>query len=109
MTSPIDPIRRANHVRRVRRSQGAETGGAPVIEDRGGPAPHETPPTPAPAETPGHAAVFAAQVLGQDGHRRGLRGGKETLDTARTVYNRTEYSGAADRRARKGGVAKTEI
>ena len=109
MTSPIDPIRRANQVRRVRRSQGAETGDTSEIEDRSVPALYETPPPPAPVQTPSPAAVFAAQVLGQDGHRRGLRGGKETLDTARTVDNQTEYSGAADRRSRKGGAAKTEV
>lgn len=108
MTSPIDPIRRANQVRRVRRAQSAEAG-SPEAEDRSVPAVYEPPATPAPVQTPGPAAVFAAQVLGQDGQRRGLRGGRETLDTARTVYNQTEYSGAADRRARKGGAAKTKV
>ena len=109
MSSPIDPIRRANQARRVRRSKGGGAGGAANIEDRSVPALYEAPPPPAPVQTPGPAAVFAAQVLGQDGQRRGLRGGKETLDAARTLYNRTEYSGAADRRARKGAAAKTEV
>lgn len=109
MTSPIDPIRRANQVRRVRRSKSAGASDARDIEDRSVPALYEAPTPPAPAQTPGPPAVFAAQVLGQDGQRRGLRGGKEVLDTARIVYNQTEYSGAADRRARKGGAAKTEV
>lgn len=109
MTSPIDPIRRANQARRVRRSKGAEASGASAAQDRSVPAIYEAPPPPAPAQPPGPAAVFAAQVLGQDGQRRGLRGGKETLDIARTVYNQTEYSGAADRRARKGAAAKTDV
>lgn len=109
MTSPIDPIRRANQARRVRRSKGAETSGSSGIEDRSVPALYEAPAPPAPVQTPGPAAVFAAQVLGQDGQRRGLRGGQEIRDTARTVYNQTEYSGTADRRARKGGAAKTEV
>lgn len=109
MTSPIDPIRRANQARRVRRSKGGGTSDASTIEDRSVPALYEAPPAPAPVQTPGPAAVFAAQVLGQDGQRRGLRGGQEVRDTARTVYNQTEYSGAADRRARKGGAAKTEV
>ncbi len=50
-----------------------------------------------------------AQLLGQDGQRRGLRGGPTILDTARTAYNRTEWSGSFDRRARKGRAARTEI
>ena len=50
-----------------------------------------------------------AQLLGQDGQRRGLRGGPTVLDTARIAYNRTEWSGSYDRRARKGRVARTEV
>jgi hypothetical protein len=65
----------------------------------------EPPPTPPPADG---AAVFAAQLLGQDGQKRGLRGGPATLDAAKSSYARTEWSGAADRRARRGGAAKTE-
>jgi hypothetical protein len=107
MTSPIDPIRRPNRARRVKRADNA----APSESmDRSVPAIYEPPPPPAPsAVAPGPEAAFAAQILGQEGHRRGLRGGKETLDTARTVYNQTEYSGAADRRTPKGRTAKTEV
>lgn len=107
MTSPIDPIRRANQARRVRRSKSADA--SAETQDRSVPAIYEPPPPPAAPRVGGAPAVFAAQVLGQEGQRRGLRGGKETLDAARTVYNQTEYSGAADRRARKGGAAKTEV
>ena len=107
MTSPIDPIRRANQARRVRRSKNADA--SAEAQDRSVPAIYEAPLPPAAPRVGGAPAVFAAQVLGQEGQRRGLRGGKETLDAARTVYNQTEYSGAADRRARKGGAAKTEV
>jgi len=55
------------------------------------------------------AAVFAAQMLGQDGQKRGLRGGPETLDKARTSYLGTEWSGHADRRPKAGQITKTEI
>ena len=55
------------------------------------------------------ASVFSAQLMGQDGQKRGLRGGPETLGAARSVYGATEWSGAADRRARKGSIGKTEI
>lgn len=107
MTSPIDPIRRAGAARRVKRSDDAARGES---MDRSVPAIYEPPPPPAPAGVaPGPEAAFAAHVLGQDGQRRGLRGGKETLDSARTLYNKIEYSGAADRRAPKGRTAKTEI
>ena len=50
-----------------------------------------------------------AQILGQDGAKRGLRGGKPVLDQARTAYLETEYSGAADRRPRRGVITKTEL
>ena len=51
---------------------------------------------------------FSAQMIGQDGQRRGLRGGSPVLETARTTYNGVEWSGTWDRRARKGRQAKTE-
>jgi hypothetical protein len=41
--------------------------------------------------------------------KRGLRGGREVLDAARTSYLKTEWSGPADRRPRQGQVAKTKI
>jgi hypothetical protein len=50
-----------------------------------------------------------AQILGQDGVKRGLRGGKPVLDQARSAYLETEYSGAADRRPRRGMITKTEL
>ena len=55
------------------------------------------------------AAVFSAQLLGQDGQKRGLRGGPETLGAAQRVYTKTEYSGSSDRRAPKGRATKTKI
>ena len=54
-------------------------------------------------------ADFAAQLLGQDGRRRGLRGGPETLDAARESYLRTEYSGPADRRPPAGRLTRREV
>jgi hypothetical protein len=46
-------------------------------------------------------AEFSAQMLGQDGQRRGLRAGPSQLDVARDAYNRIEWSGSYDRRARR--------
>ena len=68
------------------------------------------PPTdePAPA-APAGASEYAAQLLGQPGQKRGLRGGPETLDHARAAYLEAEWSGPADRRPPPGRIAKTEI
>ena len=107
MTSPLDPIRRPNAPRRVKRSDTAARGES---TDRSVPAVYEPPPPPAPSGVAAQPeAAFAAHMLGQDGQRRGLRGGKETLDSARTLYNKIEYSGSADRRSPKGRTAKTEV
>ncbi|WP_312160642.1 hypothetical protein [Phenylobacterium sp.] len=106
MTSPIDPIRRPNQTRRVKRSGDASR---PESTDRSVPALYEPPLPPAPSAATGPEAAFAAHMLGQDGQKRGLRGGKETLDSARSLYNKIEYSGAADRRTPKGRTAKTEV
>jgi len=109
MTSPIDPIRRAARLRRAARAEpesaeqaAAEVANLPVPVD----APRAVPP---PTERSASAAVFDAQLLGQAGQKRGLRGGPAVIDGAAASYNRTEWSGSRDRRARKGGIAKTEI
>ena len=48
---------------------------------------------------------FSAQLIGQDGQRRGLRAGPSLLETARTAYSRTEWSGSYDRRPKAGRLA----
>lgn len=102
MTSPIDPIRGTT---------GASNGGARRDPDRSLPVPvesrTETPPPPPRGRSDG-AAVFAAQLLGQDGQKRGLRA-PGTVETAKGAYTRAEWSGRIDRRARKGRMGKTEI
>lgn len=107
MTSPIDPIRRSERVRRAKRApvqrDEAEDAGAnlPV------PVARATPPAPAPA--PAAEPGFAAQLIGQDGQKRGLKGGPAVLEAAKSAYVRTEWSGPADRRAPKGRLTKKEI
>ncbi|MCR5873412.1 hypothetical protein LRS10_03915 [Phenylobacterium sp. J426] len=54
-------------------------------------------------------AVFTAQLIGQDGQKRGLRAGPLHIEAARGAYNKVEWSGSKDRRARAGRNAKTEI
>jgi hypothetical protein len=55
------------------------------------------------------AAAFDAQLYGQGGQKRGLRGGKPVLDHARAAYLETEWSGATDRRPPKGMLTKTKV
>ena len=94
----------AERRRTVRRKAEAEPGKALVPLE---------PPAPASPEPPrarrAAAATFAAQLLGQGGQKRGLRGGQETLDQARSTYLGAEWSGPADRRPKPGRITKTEI
>ena len=60
-------------------------------------------------ETAPPAGPIDAQILGQEGHRRGLRGGAPVLNQARSAYLGAEYSGAANRRPSPGVVTRTEI
>ena len=117
MTYPNDPEKRDAFARRSSRprrtgdpAQGdAETavsnpGNLPVVA--GPTVGRKRPEAPRP-ET--EAAAFAAHVMGQSGQKRGLRGGPQVLDHARSAYLGTEWSGHADRRPPKGVITKTEI
>jgi hypothetical protein len=110
MTSPIDPIRRAYGLSRIQRA--AQVGEAREAEEAKAanlPVPVEPVRPPPPREENVDAeAAFAAQLMGQDGEKRGLRAGPRHMDTARATYNKTEWSGAKDRRAPHGGKADTE-
>lgn len=65
-------------------------------------------PAPAPA-TDSSAAAFAAQILGQSGQRRGIKGGPPVLDAARSTYLGAEHSGAAERRPKPGKAHDTDV
>ncbi len=109
MTEPVGPVDRISRSRRVGRAAGVagrRASDQPVVDlpVRTEPRPEE----PAPPQ-PAGAAAFAAQIMGQGGQKRGLRGGPETIDRARTTYLETEWSGPADRRPPPGRIAKTEI
>ena len=109
MNGPIDPLRRPGPARRAlpapRDGERHETEEEVVfvVEDDA-PPPRREPPQ----RREGFAA-FAAHVMGQPGQKRGLRGGQEVLDTARSAYLGTEYSGPADRRPPTGLLKKTKI
>jgi hypothetical protein len=115
MTS-IDPLRRAADLRRTAAARRAQLGRVEKAErpekpeDRLLPVPYEAPQAPAllAEEMSESAAAFSAQLIAQN-QRRPRRQPMDILDAARTVYARTEWSGPADRRARKGSVAKTEV
>jgi hypothetical protein len=113
MTSPIDAIRRAARLRRAARAaRAAEAEATPdagEAERAGLPVPVQ-PARPIPrADPPLSAAAFDAQLLGQEGQKRGLRAGPAVIDKAKASYNRVQWSGSKDRRARKGKAAKTEV
>lgn len=114
MTEPIRPPgpieRRTGDRRDGERREGLPPGPTkaliPVDEPAAAdPAPEHAPEATAPPPSP---AAFAAQVLGQDGGRKGLRGGPPVLDAARSTYLGTEYSGPHERRPKPGKATKTE-
>ena len=113
MNGPIDPIRRAQAARRALPAprDAAEDPARPetdgeedvtfVRDEQPAPPPRD--------QRRGAFATFAAHLMGQSGQKRGLRGGQEVLDAARSTYLGTEYSGPADRRPKAGLIKKTEI
>ncbi|MFZ5718873.1 MAG: hypothetical protein ACOY5Y_05320 [Pseudomonadota bacterium] len=54
-------------------------------------------------------AEFTAQMIGQDGQRRGLRAGPASIDAAHSAYKRIEWSGPYDRRAAAGRYRREEV
>lgn len=109
---PVGPVQR----RAERRAQDRRAASAsralvlvdPPVEPAEPPARPAPAPAPAPAADPG-AAVFAAQMIGQTGQRRGLKGGPPVLDAARSAYLGTEHSGAAERRPQPGRARDTDV
>lgn len=110
MSSPIDPIRRAAQLRRAKRTDSDKAEEAAAADGANLPVPVDTASRPVPPEPAvDNHAVFAAQLIGQDGQKRGLRAGAPHIDSANASYNRAEWSGSKDRRAPRGRHAKTEI
>ena len=105
MNTPIDRIRRAVRLRAAAATDepAQETGRFDAVSG-----PEAVAPVQAPLD-PASAAAFDAHLIGQTGEKRGLRAGAPALDAAKANYNRVEWSGRKDRRARKGRIADTEI
>ena len=116
MTDRVDGIkpvegrdRRAAERRAAERRAAAAVSRALVPLD---PQPEAAEPSARPAPTPpvdAGAAAFSAQLMGQTGQRRGLKGGPPVLDAARASYLGAEYSGAAERRPKPGKAEDSDI
>ncbi len=107
MTDASDTGRRKTPDRRL--AERRDTAAAPPPDRRSlvvsGPAAHSA----EKSEASGATAAFAAQLLGQPGIKRGLKGGPEVIDGACSAYLETEYLGSGERRIPKGVIAKREI
>ncbi len=124
MSDPIDPVsgvgpdrrsreRRARDRRSLERraAKAAAAAGQSLPGKSGLPVPVAAP-SPKPAQAGGRApaqAAFAAQLIGQGGQKRGLKGGPPVLEEARSAYLGAEWSGPGDRRTRRGRITETEI
>ena len=112
MTSPIDPIRNVSPDRQEMSSPGATD----RPDEAGGQAEAQqtlpavtTQPRPETSGALGAAAALAAQLLGQGGQKRGLKGGPPVIKGARAAYLEAEWSGPNDRRKPAGKITRTEI
>src|SRR5690606_29269280 len=110
---PVGPVQRRDERREHERRAGERRAGATSRElvPTAFPAEAAEPPA-SPAPTPpadASPAAFAAQVMGQTGQRRGLKGGPPVLNTARSTYLGTAYAGAAERRPRPGKATDTDV
>jgi hypothetical protein len=100
--------RRSAERRAAERRAVAESRALTVTEFEAEPAEPPARPAPTPASDAG-ATAFAAQMIGQEGQRRGLKGGPPVLDAARSTYLETRYSGADERRPRPGKAEDTDV
>lgn len=110
---PIGPVERRDRraaERRLAERRAASASRALVPVSPGEAEAAEAPARPAPIPpADGGASIFAAQMLGQTGQRRGLKGGPPVLDAARSAYLETKHSGHADRRPKPGRTEDTDI
>jgi hypothetical protein len=110
---PVGPVqrradRRADNRRAAERRAGSTSRALVPVDFPADAAEPPARPAPSPPADPG-AAVFAAQMMGQTGQRRGLQGGPPVLDAARSAYLGTEHSGAAERRPQPGRAKDTDV
>ena len=105
MSEPLDPIRDSSDRRaRERRAGERRTPGTALVLS-----PNPTPEHEAAPPDPLAEAAFTAQMLGQTGQKRGLKGGQPVLEQARSAYLEAAYSGPLDRRPAPGRMTRTKI
>ena len=115
---PVEPVRgrdrrdaqRRSRERRTPLATKPEPGTAivPVTEVTEKPVDPATAAAPPPRSV-GPDPAFAAQLIGQGGQRKGIRGGPPVMEAARSAYLGNEYSGQNDRRPPAGVAKKTDI
>lgn len=113
---PVSPIPRSDRRDRDRREAERRAGSTSrELVPLGEPEDHATRtedsparPAPKPGIDPG-ATAFAAQMIGQTGQRKGLKGGPPVLGAARSTYLGTEYSGPNERRPGAGKGKRTDV
>ena len=102
----VDPIRRIWPLARERRRAAPEASPEPPVVNVTINLGSDAAPT---ARAPnGPAPSLDAHMIAQGARTRGLRGGHKLLQTARSVYLSTEWSGPNERRVRIGRITKTE-
>jgi hypothetical protein len=107
MTDPIDPIRPTRGDRRQTARRMSDP--SPRAEAAPAEAPATLPVAVAPPPEADPKPLLSAHLLGQDGQKRGLRGGPPTLAKAKAAYLNAEWSGPTDRRTRTGIMSKTKV
>ena len=110
---PVGPVqrradRRSDDRRAAERRAGSASRALVPVDFPVEPAEPPARPAPTPPADAG-AAVFAAQMIGQTGQRRGLKGGPPVLDAARSAYLGAEHSGTAERRPLPGKAKDTDV
>jgi hypothetical protein len=107
MTDPIDPVRPTRGDRRqtARRMTDPSPKAAAVTAEDPAALPVPLPSQPQVDPKP----LLSAHLMGQDGQKRGLRGGPPTLAKAKAAYLNAEWSGPTDRRTRTGIISRTKI
>ena len=110
---PVGPVRRRDERREADRRAAERRAGSTsraLVPTEFAADPAEPPARPAPTPpADASAAAFAAQLIGQTGQRRGLKGGPPVLDAARSTYLGANYSGAAERRPKPGKATDTDV
>ena len=110
---PVGPVRRRDERREADRRAAERRAGSTsraLVPTEFAADPAEPPARPAPTPpADASAAAFAAQLIGQTGQRRGLKGGPPVLDAARSTYLGANYSGSAERRPKPGKATDTDV